>query len=442
MKNPEKKPSGASKRTDRKGTPLSRACARPVLNDFSFDGPPDATVTVGGKSCLYFAGAGYLGLQANPQVLGATCEAVLRYGISPATSRRNYTACPVQEVEQLATHIFQTENAFYSPDEGRLLENMLESLTNSFERIFIDEACSPLFFRSIERVFGASVPVILVAHRDINDLKMKLNKNLQLLERPLFITEGLFPDSGTVAPLDRQMKALAAWDDASILIDDSHAFGVLGKTGGGTLEYFGYSLNEINRTKDDQRESPDFSDSFGFAREFCDSSPATAAQHADKTLPIHTWWTSSLAIAMGGYGGIAPGSDLFVERLTECFRHSGTEQFPTPLAAATATGLSLAFSSGTLRRKLARNVRYLKRELKKFGFAVDTGPSPVISLRLGSSQNMRRIQQRLAREQILISYIPRQRSLGSEGVLRIALFATHTKSMIEVLLAALGRVIL
>ena len=65
------------------------------------ESPPGAETVIDGRSYLYFAGTGYLGLQGRREVLEAAAAATLRYGVGSATSR---TACgdtpPVREVER------------------------------------------------------------------------------------------------------------------------------------------------------------------------------------------------------------------------------------------------------------------------------------------------------------------------------------------------------
>jgi 7-keto-8-aminopelargonate synthetase-like enzyme len=94
-------------------TPKSTTQAA-IEETFSFDGPPDAMVTVAGKVYLYFGGNGYFGLQADPEVLAATCEAVLRYGVGTATTRTAFTSPPVFEVERRVAEMIGTPHALYT----------------------------------------------------------------------------------------------------------------------------------------------------------------------------------------------------------------------------------------------------------------------------------------------------------------------------------------
>lgn len=417
---------------------------------FRFDGPPDATVTVGGHNFLYFGGDGYLGLQANPEVLAATCEAVLQHGVSCATSRRHYTSSPVWEVEQLSARMFNTQNAFYCSNEDKLFEVLLESLEQTFEQVFVDEACNPFVFRTIEKMLGKRYPIHSFGHQDTKQLAQLLQEHLEPGDRPLLITEGIFPSLGTIAPLDKYTKILSHYDDSSLLVEDSHGFGVLGRCGLGTLEHFKLDLTQINRTRNDLFQEEHFSPDLDFASnaflnggapELSRTPRHPAHQGSSGSLPVRVYWMTSLSKAIGGFGGMLPGSNLFVERLTELASRSGVGVPPSPLAAATAKSLELSFTDSSIRKKLVRNTRYFKRGLKQLGFMITESPVPVIPIRLGSSQNMKRIQQLLSHRQILISYMPRQKNLGSQGALRITIFSTHNKRMLDSFLKVLAETI-
>jgi glycine C-acetyltransferase/8-amino-7-oxononanoate synthase len=103
------------------------------------------------------------------------------------------------------------------------------------------------------------------------------------------------------------------------------------------------------------------------------------------------------------------------------------------VAAASARALELVLADPGLRERLAGNVRALKSGLRGLGLDVDQTPVPIICLSLGTADNMRRIQAALQEQGILVAYMPAYAGLGSQGALRLAVFATHTAEMIETL---------
>ena len=397
-------------------TPKSATQAA-IEETFSFDGPPDAMISVAGKVYLYFGGNGYFGLQADPEVLAATCEAVLRYGVGTATTRTAFTSPPVFEVERRTDEMIGTPHALYTASGYVANQILLESLEKTFDRVFIDEAAHYSLFDAVRRLRGTRRKPITFKHRNTEDLREQLDSNLQIHERPIVLTDGVFSLLGTIAPLDEYGELLTHYEGASLLVDDAHGFGVLGESGRGTLEHFGWDTSAVNQT------AADSMDDLGLESSAGDS--------------VRTYLTFSLSKAVGGSGGIIPGTESFIQRLKDWSAvYFGASAPASPIAAATAKSLSM-LTDATLRQKLQENVKLLRLGLRNIGLETGESPLPMVILTLGSSGNMRRIQKKLSASGILVSYIPRNAGLGSQGALRIAVFATHTPQMIQEMLDSL-----
>ncbi|MDR1964355.1 MAG: aminotransferase class I/II-fold pyridoxal phosphate-dependent enzyme, partial [Planctomycetaceae bacterium] len=244
---------------------------------------------------------------------------------------------------------------------------------------------------------------------------------LQLHEKPIVITDGVFSFLGTVAPIRDYVDLLAEYEGSSLWIDDAHGFGVLGENGCGSLEYFGFDPSSVNRTMQDA------TDHFGFG--------------GFSTVSTRLFSSFSLSKAVGGCGGMIPGSESFIQRLKDRSAvFFGASAPASPIAAATAKALSI-LTENSIRQQLQNNTSILKTRLRNLGLETDPSPVPIIILTLGSSGNMRRIQKELSEKGILISYLPRYAGLGSTGALRIAVFATHTPEMIEELTDTLKKIL-
>ena len=110
------------------------------------------------------------------------------------------------------------------------------------------------------------------------------------------------------------------------------------------------------------------------------------------------------------------------------------------MAGASLAGLQLA-AQGDLRASLARNVQRFKAGLRRLGFDVADTPVPYVGLVAGDAANMQRIQRQLMERGIAVAYLATYSSVGTEGALRIAVFATHTDAMIDRLLENLAAVL-
>lgn len=417
--------SQAHKFHDQEKESSTRNLQATIEESWSFDGPPDSMISVAGKSFLYFAGNGYLGLQADPQVLAATCEAVLRYGVGTATTRLAFTSPPVFEVERRVADILGTDKALYTASGYVANQIMLETLDGTFDRIFIDEASHDSLFSATRRIRALRCRPIEFKHRNIGDLKDKLDSHLRMNERPIILTDGVFSLLGTIAPIRQYMELLECYENASLWVDDAHGFGILGKKGRGTLEHFGFDTARVNRTVQDDEEELDF------------ALPDETNGHF--STPLYLGF--SLSKAVGGCGGVIPGSESFIQRLKDRSNvYFGASAPASPIAAATAKSLTI-LADNDLRDHLDRNTRLLKSKLRELGLEVEDNPVPIAVLTIGSSGNMRRIQKELSERGILISYLPRHAGLGSQGALRIAVFATHTEEMVDELIDAMAQVL-
>ena len=413
--------------------PISRQIIS-LEESLSLDGPPDATVTVGGQNYQYHSGNSYFGLQAHPEVLAVTCEAVLRYGVSTGMSRSAYTSPPVFDVQRNVAEALSMENAFYFSSGYSANQLLLEILVGTFDRIFIDEAAHSSLFDSVKILRSNASQPILFAHRNPEDLRTQLDLNLRPNQRPLVLTDGVFASQGEIAPLYEYAELLANYTEASILIDDAHGFGVLGSQGRGTLEHFGFHPAGANRTSHDFDQDMDCGN---FEPTYFTNETIIPA-----CTPVRFYFTTSMSKALGGFGGVIPGSESFIQRMTERSRiFFAASAPPNPIAAATNKGLELVFKTSKLREILRRNTKYLKAKLTKLGFPVGSSPVPIVALQFGSGQNMRRIQRTLFQCGILTTYIPRSPGVGADGLLRIAVFATHTQDMLDTLVETLQKVV-
>lgn len=388
----------------------------------SLDGPPDATVTIGNRNYEYYSGNGFFGLQAHPAIIASVCESVLKYGLGTATTRSSFTSPPVFDVERRLASALGTERAFYLASAYLANHIVLNSLEGTFDRVFIDESSHPSLFDAIRILHGTKYRPNVFKHRNIEHLEQLLKESLAPGERPILLSDGLFSSFGTIAPLDDYIKIFCEYPGSSILIDDVCGFGVLGENGRGTLEHFRFDTVKANRT------IMDFTD-------FGDMVAAPAS-------PTKMYFTVSMSKAVGGFGGGIAGSTTFIEHLFETSKVLGSASAPpNPIASATACGLSILFDDDELRNQLRRNVLHLKMRLRDAGFEVDDTPVPIALLKIGSAVNMRKIQSQLLEKDILITYLPRIAGLGSEGALRIAVFATHTEDMIDRLVDTLTTIV-
>jgi len=370
--------------------------------------PPGPYTVIDGRRYLYFVGTSYLGLQDNPQITDALCEAARHYGITSATSRAGLgTTPPLVEVERLAAEFFDREDAFYFPTAYAGNYILVSALAGQVDAAFIDERA---YFCLREAAPLLRCPVCAFRHADPEGLRNALRKHLKPGERPLVMTDGVFGTNGEIAPVADYASILADYTGAVLLVDDAHGVGVLGENGRGTFEHAG-QFDRVNVGGADQ-----------------------GAGDAPRLM-----FNATLSKAIGAYGGIIPGSRAFVDRAkTACRWFDCSSPPPAPIAAAAARALEIAMAHPEYRLRVAENARLMREGLRQLGLALNDSPMPIVELRIGDAANMQRIQAGLQESGILIAYRAARFGTGPEGSLRIAVFATHTREMIAEFAEALG----
>jgi len=371
--------------------------------------PPGAETVIDGRTYLYFVGTGYLGLQGHPEVARAACEAIGQYGIGSATSRTGFgNTPPVVEVERRAAEMFGLDDAFYFPSGYAGNHILTLALSERFDAVFVDELSH---YCVLEAAGLSGRPVQKFRHRDADDLHAKLRQRLAPSARPLVLSDGVFAARGEIAPVADYCSVLSEYAGGILCIDDAHGIGVLGENGCGTLEHAGLFSASVNAESDDDE---------GTRLLLC----------------------GTLSKAIGGYGGIIPGSRRLIERLKQSSPYyAGVSPPPVPVAAATARALQLVMAEPQRRTQLHKNAGLLKQGLRRLGIATDDTPVPIVCLVLGDAANMQRIQRQLMQRGIVVAYMAAYSGLGPEGALRMAVFATHTEQMIGRLIDELERVI-
>jgi 7-keto-8-aminopelargonate synthetase-like enzyme len=373
--------------------------------------PPGPYTVIDGRRYLYFGGTGYLGLQGHPEVIQAACAGARQYGIHSATSRTAVgNTPPVLDVERLAARFFAREDSFYFPTgyAGNFI--LTSALGAEIDAVFIDEMshyCMHEAARLVQR------PIFTFAHADADGLRVGLRANLKPGQRPLVMSDGVFAARGRIAPVADYVAVLRDYAGAVLLLDDAHAVGVLGENGRGTFEHAGL-YGSVNVDIADGPSPP---------------------------VP-RLFLCGTLSKAVGGYGGIIPGSRSLLDRLKKASHwHDGASAPPAPVAAATVRALELVLAHPELRTRLESNVRLLRNGLRQMGLDVEDSPVPIVCLVLGSADNMRRIQGELQEQGILVVHRPAYSGLGPEGAIRLAVFANHTEAMIQELLDGLRRLL-
>jgi glycine C-acetyltransferase len=303
-------------------------------------GPQGAQVTVGGQRLLNLCANNYLGLAAHPTVIAAAHQALERWGFGMASVR---FICGTQELhrqlEERISAFLQTAETILYPSCFDANGGVFETLLGAEDAVISDELNHASI---IDGIRLCKAKRLRYRNNDLDDLATRLQEAKDARFR-LIVTDGVFSMDGSLARLDGICE-LADRHDALVMVDDSHAVGVVGAGGRGTPERFGVGARV-------------------------------------------DLLTGTLGKALGGAsGGYASGRAEIVRVLRQRSRPYLFSNTLAPcIAGAALTAIDLAAAGHDLRAALAANAALFRQGLVAAGFSVLPGEHPIIPVMLGDA---------------------------------------------------------
>jgi glycine C-acetyltransferase len=198
--------------------------------------PQGATIRAeDGREALNFCANNYLGLANDPRLVEAAKESLDRWGYGMSSVR---FICGTQELhkalEAALSDFLGTEDTILFSSCFDANGGIFETLLGPEDAVLSDELNHASI---IDGVRLCKATRFRYKNGDMDDLERCL-KEASSARLRLVVTDGVFSMDGIIAPLDR-ICDLAERYDAAVMIDDSHAVGVLGEKGRGTHEYRG-----------------------------------------------------------------------------------------------------------------------------------------------------------------------------------------------------------
>ncbi|WP_296855636.1 aminotransferase class I/II-fold pyridoxal phosphate-dependent enzyme [uncultured Methanobrevibacter sp.] len=346
------------------------------------------------KEYLVFGTNNYLGLTHHPQVIKASMEAN-EYGTGSTGSR--LTTGASFEARELENNISEFKNV-----ESTLIFNtgymtnlgVIYALTKENDVIFSDQLNHASIIDGT-RISKAKVRVY--KHKDTKDLENLILDEIESNnDGNLFIvSDGVFSMDGDIAPLP-ELVEIANKYSCTLIIDEAHATGVIGKTGKGTVEYY------KDKTGIDLTESVD--------------------------LQIGT-----LSKALASEGGFVCGKQVYIDYLINKSRPFifSTALSPATIASANAALNLLKENSEEYLSNLNENTGLMRKLLNDSGLNVVDGETPIIPIIIGPADLANRFSKKLEKEGILVSSIRPPSVPKDMSRLRLTVIATHTKEEIE-----------
>lgn len=195
----------------------------------------DTEVVIEGKKTIMIGSNNYLGLTSHPRVKKAAIEAVEKFGSGCSGSRfLNGTLTLHLELEERLARFMHKEAALTFSTGYQTNLGIISALVGRNDYVLCDSENHASIVDACRLSFAKTLKF---DHNDMADLERML-KNIDESHGKLVVVDGVFSMEGDICNLP-DLVTICRKYGARLMVDDAHGFGVLGKHGRGTAEYFG-----------------------------------------------------------------------------------------------------------------------------------------------------------------------------------------------------------
>jgi 8-amino-7-oxononanoate synthase len=346
----------------------------------------DTVVTISGKKVLMFGSNSYLGLTNHPKIKEAAKKAIDKYGTGCAGSRfLNGTLDIHIRLEERLAKLVDKEGALCYSTGFQVNLGVVSVLTGRRDYLILDELDHASIIEGSRLSFSK---VLKFAHNDMKALENKL-KHCAHDSIKLIVVDGIFSMEGDIIKLPELVK-LAEKYSATIMVDDAHSLGVLGKNGSGTASHFGLT---------------------------------------DKVDLIMGTFSKSFA-SLGGFIASDKETINYIKHNSRSLIFSASM---TPASAASVlAALDIMESEPDRIQRLWDVSNYALRSFKAAGFDTGKSESPIIPLFIRDDIKALKLTQVLLGDGVFVNPVVSPAVPKEDCLIRFSLMATHTNEQVDI----------
>lgn len=358
------------------------------------DSPQGVLLKVDGKQVINFCSNDYLGLANHPEVVARFKQATDQYGVGSGSA---HLICG----HSSAHHALEEELAEFTGRQRALLFStgymanlgLISALVGRSDTVLEDRLNHASL---LDGGLLSRAQFKRYRHLEDNDLQEKL---AACTGRALIVSDGVFSMDGDLADMPR-LAELAKQYQAGLFVDDAHGLGVLGKSGGGIVEHYDLSTDDV---------------------------------------PI---LMGTLGKAFGTFGAFVAASDDIIELLIQKARsYVFTTAMPSAIAEATRVSLRLLQTEVWRREKLQHLISRFKAGAQQQCLQLMDSVTAIQPILIGDSQRAVDMSSALLAYGFWVSAIRPPTVPVGTARLRVTFSAEHEYHQVDALLDALGKVI-
>jgi glycine C-acetyltransferase len=364
------------------------------------ESPQGARVQMEGRGeVIILSSNNYLGLSNEPAVVEAGVEGLEQYGAGTGSVRFICGTFTVhRELEEALARFVGTEASMSYVSAWNANEGLTATVVEEGDFVLSDALNHASIIDSMRLAKSITkCQTAVYKHADLDDLRAKL-ASAGSAKRRMVWTDGVFSMEGSIAPLPDLLQ-ICHDHDAVLVVDDSHATGVLGRTGRGTAEHFGV-LGEVDII------------------------------------------TSTLGKALGGAaGGFVAGSAALCDYLTQRSRPQlFSNALPPTVAASALASVEFIEQHPERVQTLRDNARYFRERIVEAGFTPLAGETPIIPIIVGETAAAIRMSDMLLDEGVFVTGFGFPVVPQGQARIRCQISAAHTREDLDVALRAFVKV--
>ncbi|MEP2024674.1 MAG: pyridoxal phosphate-dependent aminotransferase family protein [Reichenbachiella sp.] len=346
----------------------------------------DTEVIINDKRVLMFGSNSYLGLTNHPKVKEAAKQAVDKYGTGCAGSRfLNGTLDLHVQLENKLAEYFKKDAALVFSTGFQSNLGTISCLTGRNDYILIDELDHASIIDGTRLSFSK---VLKFKHNDMESLEKQLCR-LPDDAVKMIVVDGIFSMEGDIVKLP-QIVSLSKKYGATIIVDDAHSVGVIGKQGSGTASHFGLE------------DDVDF---------------------------IVGTFSKSLA-SLGGFVAADHDAVEYMKHNARALMFSAS--IPPASAASALAALEIIKNEPERIEKLWDNTNYTIKCLKENEFDIGDAESPIVPIYVRDNTKTFQVTQMLFNEGVFVNPVISPAVPSNASLLRFSLMATHSHEQIDV----------
>ena len=309
------------------------------------DSPQAARVKMEGRGdVLILSSNNYLGLANEPSVVQAGIDGLHKFGAGTASVRFICGTFTIhRELEERLAKFVGCEGSLSFVSAWNANEGLTATIAQEGDFIVSDALNHASIIDSMRLAKAITKCTTAVyKHGDMDDLRAKLAE-AKGAKRRMIWTDGIFSMEGAIAKLPDILQ-VARDTNSVVAVDDSHATGVLGKTGRGVAEHFGL-VGEVDII------------------------------------------TSTLGKALGGAaGGFVAGPSVLADYLTQRSRPQlFSNALPPTVAMSALAAVDFVEKHPERVEQLRQNTTYFREQITEAGFNPIPGDTPIVPIIVGET---------------------------------------------------------